>query len=117
MSKNIDQELVRDETTNVHSEVQNQTETNDEIDKDTEMKHKDEAASQNNVEENTPKQVQSKIRTYYASSDFEPNDLVNEEHKEKLQRAILVIWVDYKNKCKFKKLMKVQSKEAWTNAC
>jgi hypothetical protein len=60
--------------------------------------------------------VQSKIRTYYASTDFEPNDLVNEEHKEKLLRAILVFWVDYKNKCKFKKLMKVQSKGIWTNA-
>jgi hypothetical protein len=74
------------------------------------MKPEDEAASQNNAEVNIPKQVQSKIRTYYASSDFEPNDLVNEEHKEKLLRAILVFWVDYKNKCKFKNQMKVQSK-------
>lgn len=107
IAKDSEQESGRDDTMNVHSEVQNQNEINDVTDKD--VKVNPEYASQNYVEENTPKLVQSKIRTYFSSINYEPKDILDQENKDKLLKAILVLWVDFKNKRKFKRMMSVKS--------
>jgi hypothetical protein len=107
IAKDSEQESGRDDTMNVHSEVQNQNETNDEIEKD--VKVNPEYASQNYAEENTPKLVQSKIRTYFSSINYVPKDILDQENKDKLLKAILVLWVDFKNKRKFKRMMSVKS--------
>lgn len=83
--------------------MQDQSEANGETDKRIEINPDN--SEQNKDEKSTPQLVQSKIRTYFSKIDYLPMDTLTQDEKNDLLRTILVIWVDFKNKRKFKKLL------------